>query len=61
MWRDWVDIEFQSPQDLVLVDTDVLLQLLHLVLIERLHPVCAVIDDVVQTIAEGFDAAIDAF
>lgn len=47
MWRDGIDIEFQSPQDLILVNTDILLQLLHFVLVEGLHPICAVIDNVV--------------
>lgn len=58
---DRIDIKFQRSQDLVLINTDIFLQFLHFVLVERLHPVCAVVHDVVETVAESFDAAIYAF
>lgn len=47
MRRSRIDIKFQSPQDLILIDTDILLQFLHFVLVERFHPIRAVIHDVV--------------
>ena len=61
MRRGRINIKFQSPQDLILIDADILLQFLHFILVEGLHPICAVIHDVVETITEGFDAAIYAF
>lgn len=47
MRGDRIYIKFQSPQDLILINTDILLQFLHFVLVERLHPIRPIIHDVV--------------
>ncbi len=51
MRSDSVNVKLESPQDLILVNTDVFFELLHLVLVEGLSPISPIIYNVVKTIA----------
>lgn len=54
-----INIKLERPKDLVLIDSDILSQFLHLLFVEGLGSISSVIHDVVKAIAECLQSTID--
>jgi hypothetical protein len=60
MRSNHINIELKGSEDLILVNADVLLELLHLLFVEGLSAIGSVVYDIVEAIAKRLQAAVNA-